>query len=451
MTTTSALSAADAVHEPGSESGADPQTDGGGIRDVEIVIPVYNEDRDLGPSVRRLHSFLTGNFPFTFQITIADNASTDNTWAIARHLEQLLPEVRAVRLPLKGRGRALGTVWSTSRAQVVAYMDVDLSTDLAAVLPLIAPLMSGHSDLAIGSRLARSSRVTRGAKRETISRCYNLILKTTLHAHFSDAQCGFKAIRTDAARELLPLVQDTGWFFDTELLVLAERVGLRIHEVPVDWVDDPDSRVDIVATALTDLRGVARMLRALSTGTLPIAQLRARLGRGPLPAPVPGVPAGLARQMVRFAGIGIASTAAYLVLFVLLRGSMGAQPANALALLLTAIANTAANRRLTFGVRGSANAARSQLEGLAVFGLGLALTSGSLAILNATSAHPARAVELSVLIGANLAATLLRFVLLRAWVFHPHRQPAPLAGGPPPEIVSQAPAVDGPESAEAGR
>ena len=143
-------------------------------------------------------------------------------------------------------------------------MDVDLSTDLAALLPLVAPLLSGHTDLAIGTRLARSSRVVRGAKREVISRCYNLLLRAALAPRFSDAQCGFKAIRADRARELLPLVEDTGWFFDTELLVLAERAGLRIHEVPVDWVDDPDSRVDIVATALADLKGIARLRRALA-------------------------------------------------------------------------------------------------------------------------------------------------------------------------------------------
>ena len=138
-------------------------------------------------------------------------------------------------------------------------MDVDLSTDLAALLPLVAPLISGHSDVAIGTRLHRGSRVIRGPKREFISRCYNLILRGTLAARFSDAQCGFKAIRADVARELLPLVQDTGWFFDTELLVLAERSGLRIHEVPVDWVDDPDSRVNIVRRAKDDLKGVARV------------------------------------------------------------------------------------------------------------------------------------------------------------------------------------------------
>src|SRR3981081_1150607 len=176
-------------------------------------------------------------------------------------------------------------------------MDVDLSTDLSALMPLVAPLISGHSDLAVGSRLAASSRVVRGPKREFVSRSYNLILRGVLGARFSDAQCGFKAVRADVARQLLPLVEDTGWFFDTELLVIAQRAGLRIHEVPVDWVDDPDSRVDIVATALADLKGIVRLGRALATGAVPISALRPHLGRSPDALRAPGVPTGLPRQL----------------------------------------------------------------------------------------------------------------------------------------------------------
>jgi putative flippase GtrA len=300
-------------------------------------------------------------------------------------------------------------------------MDVDLSTDLAALLPLVAPLISGHSDLAIGTRLSPSSRVVRGPKREFISRTYNLLLRGTLATSLSDAQCGFKAIRADVAARLLPLVEDTGWFFDTELLVLAERAGLRIHEVPVDWIDDPDSRVDIVRTARADLAGIARMLRAFATGRLPLAELRSQIGRQPLATPVDGVPAGLIGQLVRFAAIGVLSTLAYLVLFLLLRGPVGAQAANLSALLLTAVANTAANRRLTFGIRGRGGAARAQFQGLLVFGLGLALTSGSLALLQAADGDASRAAELLLLVVANALATLLRFVLFRGWVFRHHR------------------------------
>ncbi len=226
---------------------------------VEVAVPVYNEEKILARSVRQLHSYLTDNLPFRFVITIAENASTDGTFAAAQQLCAELPCVRAVHLDRKGRGLALRHVWGSSDADIVAYMDADLSTGLAAFLPLIAPLLSGHSDLAIGSRLARGATVARSPKREIISRSYNLLLRTVLSARFADAQCGFKAGRTEVIRALLPDVKDNAWFFDTELLILAQRRGLRIYQVPVAWTEDPDSKVDIVGTALADLRGVARL------------------------------------------------------------------------------------------------------------------------------------------------------------------------------------------------
>jgi putative flippase GtrA len=392
---------------------------------VDVVIPVHNEEHTLETCLRRLDVQLGQAFPFSYRITVADNASTDTTLTVARRLAAELEHVTVVHLAEKGRGRALRTVWSASDAEVLAYMDVDLSTDLAGLLPLIAPLVSGHSDLAIGTRLHRGSRVVRGAKRVFISRSYNLILRGTLAARVSDAQCGFKAIRREVAQRLLPHVEDTGWFFDTELLVLAERAGLRIHEVPVDWVDDPDSRVDLVATALADLRGIARLTAAFANGSLPLHDLSAQLGRTPLEPTTPGVPRGMTRQAVRFAAIGVASTLAYLVLFLGMRPELGAQGANLGALLITAVANTAANRRLTFGVRGSHRRGRHQLQGLGVFAIGLALTSGSLGVLHAATATPARSTELAVLVLANLAATVVRFVLLRNWVFRKAAQPVP--------------------------
>jgi putative flippase GtrA len=325
-------------------------------------------------------------------------------------------------------------------------MDVDLSTGLNALLPLLAPLLSGHSDVAIGTRLARGARVVRGPRREIISRCYNLLLHATLGTGFSDAQCGFKAIRAAAAQQLLPLTTDTGWFFDTELLVLAERAGLRIHEVPVDWIDDADSRVTIIATALADLRGIIRLGTALARGTISVPVLGS-------PAP-PGLrpQAGdrragrygqLVAQLARFVAVGAASTAAYVLLYLLFRAVMTAQTANAASLLLTAIANTAVNRRFTFGIRGRAHATRHQLRGLIAFGIGLAVTSGALAALHAASARPSRAAEVAALVAANLAATVIRFTLYRGWVFRVHggragpsaRQPSPPAGATRPETA----------------
>jgi putative flippase GtrA len=384
------------------------------VLQVDIVVPVRNEECDLAPSVRRLVSYLREGFPFTARVTIADNGSTDGTWAIAGRLARDFDEVRAVRMEQPGRGRALRSVWSQSDAEVLAYMDVDLSTDLNALLPLVAPLLSGHSDVAIGTRLARGSRVIRGPKRELISRGYNLLLHACMGARFSDAQCGFKAIRRDQARALLPLTRDTGWFFDTELLVLAERAGLRIHEVPVDWVDDLDSRVDVVATALADLRGMVRLGGGFARGTIKVPQLRGSALASPSGGVRRAAPGELRLQIASFAVVGIASTIAYVLLYLLLRGVMSAQAANSASLLVTAVANTAANRRLTFGISGRLHAARHQVKGLIAFGIGLVLTSGALAAL---PAHTGRGLEVSVLVVANLVATVIRFVLYRTWVF----------------------------------
>jgi len=348
------------------------------------VVPVYNEHAVLATSIRRLHSYLSEEFPFSWRIVIADNASTDDTLAIAQGLAEALPGVDVLHLAQKGRGRALRAAWSTSESDIVAYMDVDLSTDLRALLPLVAPLLSGHSDLAIGTRLAHGARVSRSTKREFISRSYNHLLHGALRARFSDAQCGFKAARTEVIRDLLPAVSDDAWFFDTELLVLAERRGLRIYEVPVDWVEDSDSRVDIASTAWGDLRGVARLAAE--------------------------------SQALRFIAIGVVSTIAYVLIYLVLGTWLAPEVANALALAATAVANTAANRRLTFGVRGRAGAIRHQLLGAFVFLLGLALTSGALAVLEDIVRRPARLIEVIVLVAASAVATLVRYVCLR-WVF----------------------------------
>ncbi|WP_083710178.1 glycosyltransferase [Williamsia sterculiae] len=387
---------------------------------LDVVVPVYNEEKDLRTCVLRLREHLRTQLPYPARITIADNASTDRTLAEAVDLAENLDMVRVAHLDAKGRGRALNATWRTSDAEVVAYVDVDLSTDLNALMPLVAPLLSGHSDVAIGSRLARSSRVVRGPKREFISRSYNLILRTAMGARFSDAQCGFKAIRTDVGRAILPFVRDTGWFFDTEMLVIAERVGLRIAEVPVDWIDDPDSKVDIVSTAVEDLKGCWRVGRALADGSLPVADLKQTIGRPELTDPhVTGVPRGMVGQLARFCVIGVASTIAYAVLYLLLHPLTGSQVANFLALAITAVLNTAANRSFTFRIRGREGAMRHHVQGFAVFLFGWALTAGSLLVLHMSAPGASKHVELAVLIIANLIATLTRFVALR-WVFRAH-------------------------------
>jgi putative flippase GtrA len=383
---------------------------------IEIVLPVYNEQRVLEASVRRLRTYLDHSIPFASVITIADNASTDGTWAIASQLARTVPGVRATRLDEKGRGRALRSVWMASDAEVVAYMDIDLSTDLGALLPLVAPLISGHSDVAIGTRLAPGSRVVRGPRRELISRTYNLMVKATLRSRFSDAQCGFKALRRQTASSLLPLIEDNEWFFDTELLLLAERNGLRIHEVPVDWVDDVDSRVHIASTALNDVLGLVRMARGFAAG-------RGRAYEQPAETTTDEVD-----EVTRFAGVGLASTAVYLILFALFRPAIGPYGANLAALAACTVANTAAHARFTFGARGPFRLRDQLAGGTVAFATCAALTSLALCFVGLWPGDSVGVDLVAVAAGTAMAA-LVRFVVFSAWSFRSHTRshlpPAP--------------------------
>jgi putative flippase GtrA len=374
---------------------------------VELVIPVYNEEHVLEASVRRLRAYLDTSFPFETTIRIVDNASTDRTWEVATRLVATLPGVAALHLDRKGRGHALRSAWSTSTAQIVAYMDVDLSTDLGSFLPLVAPLLSGHSDVAIGSRLARGAHVVRGPKRELISRAYNLLVRVSLHGHFSDAQCGFKALRRESAQQLLPVIEDDEWFFDTELLVAAERLGLRVCEVPVDWVDDPDSRVQIWRTAVSDLRGVWRISHGPGR-RLTLHSDRRRGALGPVAAD----------QLLRFAGVGTISTLAYLLLFIGLRPASGTFGANTLALGICTLFNLAVHRELGRKMRGPAHKGRFVGVAVGLFASSLVLTTLALLAAHALVGSSLPAALLAVT-AANAGAAVLRFAVLRAWVFRP--------------------------------
>ncbi len=378
---------------------------------LDLVVPVYNEVQVLGDSIRTLADRLE-ELPYSWRITIADNASTDGTWDVASYLASVVSGVRALHLDQKGRGLALRTAWSFSDADIVAYTDVDLSTDLAALLPLIAPLITGHSDVAIGTRLGRGARVVRGSYREFVSRTYNRILRLLARARFSDAQCGFKAVRADAAAKLLPLVENDNWFFDTELLLLSERNGLRIHEVPVDWVDDPDSRVDVVATALEDLRGLARVGRRIARGEF----------RVPSGAHGAERDRSLWRQLGVFSVVGAMTTVLHVGAFALWRDALGNQLANALALALATVVNTFANGRFAFGKRGRGGWVRAQAEAASVFLFGLALTAAAIGVLDlAWPEAPTPAAVTVVLVGNGLA-TLCRFIAMRSWIFNPERR-----------------------------
>jgi putative flippase GtrA len=414
--------------------------DAGTVPDVEVALPVYNEGGQLAASVMRLRTFLDESFPLETRIVIVDNASTDGTWAVARHLAEAVPGVDALHLDRKGRGRALRAAWSRATAPVVAYMDVDLATDLDALLPLIAPLVSGHSDIAIGTRLAPGAHVLRGAQRELLSRGYNLLVRVVLGSSCSDAQCGFKAMRRDIAAELLPLVEDNEWFFDTELLVTAQRMGLRIHEVPVDWTDDLDSRVDVLRTAWMDLRGVGRLARPTSHGQATWrparpgddnwAQRTTRplLSSGELgrlldddrlrPAAAVDHDQVFADELLRFAGVGVVSTAVYLALVVSLQDVFGIYLANALAIVACSLGNTAVHRRLTYRPGTGADHRRQVSVGAALMAVSLTGTTAALAATRGVGLD-VLVPEMVALTVGNLAAAVVRFGILRTWVFRP--------------------------------
>jgi glycosyltransferase involved in cell wall biosynthesis len=244
---------------------------------VDIVIPVYNEEKILPRSVGTLIAFLRDHVPLRYRVLITDNASTDLTEKVSRELAEEYPEVEYVRLPVKGRGGALKTVWLASPADYVTYMDVDLSTNLTA-FPRMLELLEDDCDVVLGTRLSPDADTTRSLKRGVLSRGYNLLVKLFFGTHFTDAQCGFKGVRQATVRHLVPHVEDRKWFFDTELLVLAEKSGYRLGEVPVDWIEDLDTRVQLLRTVWDDLmalfrlrRGLSAVLRSLDEGNRPDA------------------------------------------------------------------------------------------------------------------------------------------------------------------------------------
>lgn len=229
---------------------------------VEIVVPIYNEAEELEKNMKTLYAFLKKNLrTYNFHITVADNASTDESPAIAQKLAKNYPQIGFIRLSHKGRGRAVKKAWKESKADVLVYMDVDLSTDLASLPPLINALKE-NSDIAIGSRLLKKSKVLgRPFKREILSRGYNILIKLFFGTRFSDAQCGFKGVTRKVVKNLLPNISDNAWFFDSELLITGEKTGYKIYEEPVHWVDNPGSTVRVLGTVTGDLLGLWRLFK----------------------------------------------------------------------------------------------------------------------------------------------------------------------------------------------
>jgi glycosyltransferase involved in cell wall biosynthesis len=230
---------------------------------VEIAIPVYNEEKELEKNIHTLYTFCKKNLAkYTWHITIADNASRDMTARIGEKLEKKFPEISLYTLEQKGRGRAVKGVWNASKADFCVYMDLDLSTDLLHLPKLLQALEKGY-DIAIGSRLTKGSHVEgRTFIRELTSRALNFFfIQFFFQTHFTDAQCGFKAVTRDVIKTLIPKIKDNEWFFDGELLIVGEKMGYKIYEEPVHWIDNPGSTVRLVSTISGDLQVIWRLLR----------------------------------------------------------------------------------------------------------------------------------------------------------------------------------------------
>jgi hypothetical protein len=398
-----------------------PPTSSRGPLQVEVVVPAYNEAPNLETSVTRLRQYLDESFPFRTLVTIVDNGSTDGTALVAQRLASTMSGVQALILARKGRGHALRTAWSASEAEVVAYMDVDLSTSLSALLPLAGSVLSGHSDLAVGTRLAPGSRVVRGPKRELVSRAYSHLVSFCLRSHVSDFQCGFKAMRQTRALQILPLIEDEGWFFDTELIVTAERLGIRVSETPVDWTDDPESSVHILRTTLENLGGIWRMAWSRAPRRRPAA-------RPSVPSPPDQASAD---QLLSFAGVGVLSTLSYLLLFAVGWSTLGPWLANAGALAFCTLVNTALHRSLARLSRGDMASISGQPTFVTVvavlYAMSLVATTAAIALANVL-AGPSLVGDALAATLASCGAALLRFSLLRGWAF----PPAAAAAAPAP-------------------
>ncbi|GAA2404849.1 bifunctional glycosyltransferase family 2/GtrA family protein [Nonomuraea africana] len=383
------------------------------VTTVDVIIPVLNEERALPGCVETVHRFLSESFPLPWRITIVDNGSTDGTWELATGLSRRLTGVAVIRVETSGKGAAVKAGWTASRADVVAFMDVDLSTGLHALLPLVMAVASGHCEVAIGSRLLGGARIRRSFRREVISRAYNGLLRVGFRAGFTDSACGFKAARAEVIRPILGKVVDDGWFFDTEMLLIAEHNGARVREVAVDWVEDADSKVDLWRTAVSDLRGLVRVSRAISSGAAAV-EIPHVPGLAPeRPRPTrerPGVEQ--LRKMIMFGLVGLASTVVHAGLYLLLRAGLPAEVANLFALAATVVVNTEANRRWTFN-RGAARRAVVHARAGLLFLLNFAVTTAAIVVVGAG----VRWLEGLALVGASIAVTVIRFTLLDRWVF----------------------------------
>jgi len=229
---------------------------------IDIVIPVYNEAPILRKNVSRVVSFLELDSAYKdYKVIIVDNGSRDKTFEIAQELAVQYAKVNVIHLNQKGRGRALRKAWQESEADIVSYMDADLSTDLEAMHKLFNAIIIDGYDIAVGFRLSSVFRVKRTLVRSFLSYGYNLLIKIIWRIkELPDVQCGFKALTKNAADAIVPKIENQNWFFDTELLILAYRRRCKIKFIPVKWEERLNGKVKILDTVFEDIVGIVKLL-----------------------------------------------------------------------------------------------------------------------------------------------------------------------------------------------
>lgn len=354
---------------------------------VLLVIPIYNEEKIIENTVRETIKYLNENTKYSYILVVADNASTDSSPEIVKNLQKEIPFLEYVRLPKKGRGLALHTVWKDFNAEVVAYMDADLSSPLTSLPNIIDPILNNESDVTFGSRLLPPGQaINRKGKRELTSQGYNFLLQFILGATFKDAQCGFKAISKEKFNQVEEEIKNQNWFYDTELLLISQYKGLRLKEVPITWVDDPDSSVKVFKTIVENLKEMGRVYFTYR-------------------------PESVFIKLFKFAIIGVLSTVGTALLFFLLRFVLDPQLANIVSLSTATILNTIANKRFAFKNKTKDPWGKTIIISAISFLLFWIPTAGSLWLLhNFFGVEDNYALETFIVMVASFFGTLMKFI-----------------------------------------
>jgi len=235
---------------------------------ILVVLPARNEELIIRDNVLRLYEYMQGAFPNDdWKIVVSDNNSSDRTAEIVKELAEKHARIEYLLVTVVGKGAAVKNAWEKYSSDVYMFMDSDLATDIHGIPMLVEPLRLETSDIACGSRFLRESAVERSLIRRVTSFGYRLVVKLLLSIKVRDLPCGFKAINEKAKKALLSKIESDGWFFDSELIILGEKLGLRVQEIPVRWREPIEtgrkSKVKIISLSIEYVKEVVKIRKRL--------------------------------------------------------------------------------------------------------------------------------------------------------------------------------------------